>query len=773
MIQDSIHITGACQNNLKDISLSIPKHRWITVTGVSGSGKSTLVYDVIYAQAQKETLESYSTYARRSFPKIGDVDVREICGLSPCIVIDQASFPNTPRSTLGTYTDIYTYLRLLFSRAGDSTLSSADFSFNHAQGACPLCNGLGEALTPDIHKLLDTSKSLNQGAIRHKTWKVGSRYWNIIQAINYFDMDKKLSEFTQEEMDKLLYCEPFVYQNDEPGHVQNFSYEGIVSRMRKRKSDARGLSAVEYDSQFFVNGVCPQCRGVRLNERALGVKIAGGYTIGDCVSMEVQELYGALSRIHGPVEDTLIPIILKRLGNLIHVGMGYLSLDRSACTLSGGEAQKVKLAKALGCSLTDMIYILDEPTAGLHAQDAYKIQDILRSLVDKGNTVLAIEHDRNMIFASDLVIDMGPGAGRQGGEVLFQGKVQDIFSCAASQTAPFLRNGGTPVKQRVRRAVGAIRLEKITAHNVHELDVEIPKGVFTCITGVSGAGKSTVLEALVGRNPKAIVVDQNLVGTTVRGNAATYTKVFDMIRQYFSEETGHDAADFSFNSKGCCDVCKGLGYIVTDMHFIGDIRTPCEVCEGKRYNPIVLSCRVRGRNISDVLDMTAAEAIDFFTPRREIVERLRVLCDVGLDYITLGQPLTTLSGGELQRLKLADRISSQGQIYIFDEPTHGLHFKDTRRLIGVMNRLADAGNTVIVVEHNLDVIAQADWIIDMGPGGGKDGGRIVFQGTPSEILGCAASCTGMCLKRHQDRIRDVRLDSGPATSGAVEDRFVR
>lgn len=749
---DRIQIKDAFQNNLKHISLDINKHQWITVTGVSGSGKSSLVFDVIYAQAQKEFLESLSSYARRNFPKIGDVDVQQISGLSPCIVIDQSSFPNTPRSTVGTYTDIYSYLRLLFSRAGDGMFSAADFSFNNAFGVCPFCNGLGDALAPDLHKLLNFSLSLNEGAIQHKTWKVGSRYWNIIRAINYFDMDKKVRDFTEEEMDKLLYCKPFSYQNDEPGHVQSFSYEGIVSRMIKRKSDSRGLSAADYDSQFFTSGICPECHGVRLRQEVRNVKIGNKYTIGDLVNMEISDLYAALSELHGEVEDVLIPPILRALNNLISVGMSYVTLNRSTHTLSGGEAQKVKLAKALGCSLSDMIYILDEPTAGLHPVDIIKMKNIVRGMVDAGNTVIVIEHNRDMILASDTVIDIGPGAGRNGGTVVFNGDVESFKKNETSVTSQYLRKTLQGFKKSVRSSKGELTLKDINKNNVHHLDINIPKNIMVSITGVAGAGKSTLLDVLIERIQKAIVVDQSAVGATVRGNAATYTKVFDDIRDYFSQKTEFDPSWFSFNSNGSCPNCNGLGYTVTDMHFMGDIRTPCDKCGGKRYKDIVLNQRVNGSNISDVLDMTVSDAIEFFDLQPTIRNKLIALQEVGLEYITLGQPLSTLSGGELQRLKLAGKINNKGNLYIFDEPTHGLHFKDTERLIAMMNRIVDYGNTLIVVEHNMDVVLQSDWIIDMGPVGGKNGGRIVYQGIPSKIIGCSESQTGQYLKNHIDKL---------------------
>ncbi len=744
---DRIVITDAYQNNLNHINLSIDKHQWVTVTGVSGSGKSSLVFDVIYAQAQKEFLESLSSYARRTFPKIGDVDVQEIRGLSPCIIIDQSSFPNTPRSTVGTYTDIYSYLRLLFSRAGDGMFSAADFSFNNAFGVCPICNGLGEALTPDLNILLDFNLSLNEGAIRHKTWKVGSRYWNIIRAIGYFDMDKKLRDYSSEEMEKLLYCKPYVYQNDEPGHVQSFSYEGIISRMIKRKNDSRGLSAADYDTQFFTSGLCPECRGTRLKEEVRNVKIGGQYKIGDLVNMEISDLYTVLSKLHGKVEDVLIPPILKSLSNLISVGLPYITLNRAAHTLSGGEAQKVKLAKALGCSLNDMIYILDEPTAGLHPIDIIKMEKIVRGMVNAGNTVLVIEHNRDMILASDTIIDIGPGAGRNGGTIVFNGSVEDFKVDNTSVTAQCMRQTLKGFKPKVRTAKSFIEFRDINKNNVHHLDVKIPRNTMVCVTGVSGAGKSTLLDVLIERMPKAIVVDQGSVGTTVRGNAATYTKVFDDIREYFSYKTGYDASSFSFNSTGSCPNCNGLGYTVTDMHFMGDIRTPCDKCGGRRYTEIVLKQRVKGANIADVLDMTVSEAIQFFSDQPHIIRKLNMLKDVGLEYITLGQPLSTLSGGELQRLKLAGKISNKGDVYIFDEPTHGLHFKDTERLISMMDHIVSCGNTLIVVEHNMEVVLQSDWIIDMGPYGGKNGGRIVYQGYPQNIVSCSESQTGHYLHK--------------------------
>lgn len=518
--------------------------------------------------------------------------------------------------------------------------------------------------------------------------------------------------------------------------------------MIKRKNDSRGLSVTDYDAQFFTSGLCPECHGTRLKEDVRNVKIGGKYTIGDFVNMEISDLYDTLSELHGDVEDVLIPPILKSLKNLISVGLPYVTLNRAAHTLSGGEAQKVKLAKALGCSLNDMIYILDEPTAGLHPIDIIKMEKIVRGMVDAGNTVLVIEHNRDMILASDTVIDIGPEAGKNGGTVIFNGSVADFREDNTSVTAKYIRQTLKGFKPQVRSPKGYIELHNINRNNVHHLDVNIPKNIMVCITGVSGAGKSTLLDVLIERSPKAIVVDQGAVGATVRGNAATYTKAFDDIRAYFSEKTGFDASSFSFNSTGSCPNCNGLGYTVTDMHFMGDIRTPCDKCGGRRYTDIVLNQKVKGANIADILDMTVTEAIDFFSDQPSIKRKLNMLEEVGLEYITLGQPLSTLSGGELQRLKLAGKITNKGNVYIFDEPTHGLHFKDTERLIAMMNRIANYGNTLIVVEHNMEVVLQSDWIIDMGPFGGKNGGKIVYQGVPKNILSCEDSQTGKYLNNY-------------------------
>lgn len=728
-----IKIRGACQNNLDNIDIDIPKYQWITVCGVSGSGKSSLVYDVIYAQAHHDFLESLNSYARRNFPKMSGVDCSSIQGLSPSIVIDQNTFPNTPRSTVGTYTDIYTHIRLLFSRAGKPQYNASAFSFNGVEGVCECCNGLGESMEVDMSALLDMEKSLNEGAIKHKTWKVNSRYWNIIKAIERFDMDKPIKDFSDEEMELLLYSPPFVYEEKNKKHIQTFSYEGIVNRMKKRMNDERGLSSASYDLQFFTNGKCSKCGGVRLNEKVRNVQLKNGYTIADFVEMEICELYYILSDMHGMVEDFIIPIILQGLKNLIDVGVGYLTLNRSTSTLSGGEAHKVKLARQLGNSLSDMIYILDEPTAGLHARDIDKIIKICREITNKHNTLIVIDHNLQMLKEADYMIDMGPGSGKKGGKIISVGKTKDVLIDENSITSRAIRDFYPKVKRICRKADYYLEIKELNKRNLKGFSVNIPMGIFTTISGVSGSGKSTLLEELMERLPEAIIVGQGNIGQNVRGNIGTYSKVFDKIRKYFSIRTGMDASMFSFNSEGACSCCNGLGYITTDMHFMGDIRSLCEECNGKRYKNNVLEWKIRGKTITDVLDMTVEDAEIWFEGEDDIVTILKNIKDVGLGYITLGQPLNTLSGGEMQRLKLTSKLGGKKGVFLIDEPTKGLHMKDIMSLIHMLNKMVDNGNTVIVVEHNMNIISQSDWIIDLGPEGGKNGGNLMFSGTPLEM----------------------------------------
>lgn len=747
-----IRIRGACQNNLDNISVDIPKYQWVTVCGVSGSGKSSLVHDVIYAQAQHDFLESISSYARKSLPKIANANCESIQALSPSIVIDQNTFPNTPRSTIGTYTDIYTHIRLLFSRAGHPQYSASSFSFNSPEGVCKHCNGLGESMEVNIPALLDLDKSLNEGAIKHKTWKVNSRYWNIIKAIERFDMDKPVGNFSDAEMDLLLYSPAFVYEDRNQKHIQTFSYEGIVSRMKKRLNDERGLSSATYDLQFFTSGKCPVCEGTRVNQRAREVHLQNGCTICDFVEMEITDLYSVVKKMQGTVESHIVPAILKNLRNLMEVGVGYLTLNRSASTLSGGEAHKVKLARQLGNSLSDMIYILDEPTVGLHARDIDKIIAICHEIVKKHNTLIVIDHNPQMVTEADYMIDMGPGSGKSGGKIIAEGETNKVLGNGNSITALAIESLRPIAKRNCRKADEYIRIERLTRRNFQDFSVNIPMGVFTAITGVSGAGKSTLLGALVEMLPEAIIVEQGNIGQNARGNIGTYSKVFDRIRKYYAKETGMDASLFSFNSEGACPCCGGLGYIVTDMHYMGDIRSLCEECCGNRYKNDVLALKVRGRSIKDILDMTIDEAKEWFQNEREIVPGLEDISDVGLGYITIGQPLNTLSGGEMQRLKLSSRLQGKKGVFLIDEPTKGLHIKDIIALINMLNKMVDNGNTVIVVEHNMEIICQSDWIIDLGPEGGRNGGRLLFSGTPYEMYSeNIASYTAEYLRKYIDR----------------------
>ena len=739
----NIRISRARENNLKDVTVEIPRSELTIVTGVSGSGKSSLVFDTLFAEAQREYLASLSTYARRSLPRFRPADVDLIEGLSSCIAVDQQSLSSTPRSTVGTVTEIYAYLRLLYARMGASDeLNPGDFSFNTPSGACPVCMGLGEEVVPDVDELVDWDKSLNEGAIQHHRWKVGSRYWNIVNSTGFFDMDKPLRAFTQEKLNLLLYSEPQTCESDSAGYVQTFTFEGVVTRLTKWMSEKTKDSSGKLE--FFDLVACRECTGARINARARAV-LVNGRSIVDLVTMELWDLLPYIKTIHGPIADAIVPQIARMLDHLVNIGLGYLTLNRSVATLSNGESQKVKLARQLGSALTELIYILDEPTVGLHARDVEHLVTILRQLTAKPNTVIVVEHDESVMRKADYVIDMGPGAGVYGGEVIAQGTPQDIIE-AGTVTGQYL-SGKLQIAGRSsrRKARSYLEVHHARLHNLKDVSVRIPRNVLTCLTGVSGSGKSSLVEVLLKQHPKIVVVDQSPIGTSPRSNPATYVKVFDTIRDEFAEATGQSKSLFSFNSEGGCPVCNGLGYQSIDMHFLGDVRQKCPECQGRRYSSEALQYEYKGKNIAEVLDMTVVEAQEFFD-HAVIEQSLGLLGDVGLGYLRLGQPLDTLSGGEAQRVKLASRLNRKGNVYVLDEPTRGLHSADIACLLNVLDRLVEQQNTVIVIEHNLDVIKNADWIIDLGPEGGKNGGEIIAKGTPETVAQVAQSYTGKYLR---------------------------
>jgi len=738
----NIDVIGAEENNLKHLDISLPRNELIVFTGVSGSGKSSLVFDTIYAAAQAELLETLSTYARQSMPRITSPRVERITGLSPAVAIQQRPLSKSPRSTVGTATDIYSFVRLLFSRIGLPILSASDFSFNTPSGACEVCSGLGMALQINRDALIDWNLSLNQGAIRHRTWKVGSRYWNIIKAVGLFDMDKPISRYSVKELASLLTQPPYQYQNKVPGFVQSFSYEGIASRILKRATDSRG--GKEYDEQFLLEGPCEACGGSRLNARARQVKV-GEKRIVDLLSLDLVRFRVFLEQLEGEIARTIAEPTIKRLRQLEEVGLGYLSLNRSTDTLSGGEAQRIKLARQLGSVFTEMIYVLDEPTQGLHSSDVDMIAKLLRQLAAHENSVLVVEHDRSIMKIADLIVELGPGAGKRGGEIVGIAS-PSAFAQLNTPTGQLLADHEfVPVPRRRRALKRSIRIENAHLHNLADIDVLFYWGVLNCVTGVSGSGKSSLVSEFMRTNPDAVLIDQGGVGSSSRSIVATYVGAFDGIRSEFARETGRDPALFAFNSDGACPQCQGLGFIPFEMHFLGDIRQFCDACAGKRYSEEALKYRYRGRNISEVLHLTIEEAVNVFE-RPDVRERLGLLNDVGLGYLEVGQALGELSGGERQRLKIAEKLSSKGHIYILDEPTRGLHAADVAVLLQVLNRLIESGNTLVVVEHDLDVIKTADWIVDLGPGGGSVGGKVVASGTPEQVAAVSKSLTGAALR---------------------------
>lgn len=741
---DKIKIIGAKENNLKNVSLEIDKHKLNVVTGVSGSGKSSLVFDCIYAMAQTSFYETLSTYVVKNLPKINKPNVERIYNLSPCILIEQKKLGTNPRSTVGTYTEIYTYLRLLYSRIGYPIFDSSYFSFNTVKGACKKCGGLGIALEVDLSKLIDFDLSLNEGAIKHRTWKVDSRYFNIQKSTGYFDMNKKIKDYSKEELDLLLYKEPTTFMNQNEGFVQNWSYEGVVSRLVKRQSDSRGLQINDYDREFFKEAKCSLCDGSRLNENALSVKVHNK-SLKDLLNLEIIDLYEFISTIEEVEANEIIYKMQKDLEKLIDLGVGYLTLNRGIGTLSGGEAQKIKLAKSMNNTLNELIYIMDEPSLGFHSRDVNKIIKSIKNIVANNNTAIVVEHNRQIINSADYIIDIGPESGKNGGEIIYNGNIKGILENLNSLTGKYLKK-----KKEIATTTKTVRefyeVKGISINNIKDLDIKIPLNVLTCITGVSGSGKSSLIKYLIEHDDNLIKIGKENIGLNSRSNVATYTKTFDIIREIFSKENKVPASEFSFNSTGACSNCGGSGIIKMDMHFLGDVKQVCEICHGKRYKKEVLNYVYRNRNINDILEMTVEEAFQFFDDK-EIKDRLEILKNVGLEYLKLGQTLDTLSGGEVQRVNMSKYLIKKGNIYIFDEPTQGLHLRDIEVLKNVMEKMLNNGNTIIVIEHNLDFIIDADYIIDMGPDAGKNGGEIVYEGYLKDIIN-ANTYTSIAIREY-------------------------
>jgi excinuclease UvrABC ATPase subunit len=734
MMQEYIEIRGARENNLKDVTLKIPKRKITIFTGISGSGKSSLVFDTIAAEAQRLLNENFSMFVRNFLPRISQPEADEIKNLSMAVIVDQKPLGGGSHSTVGTVTDIATALRLMFSRFGKPYVGYANmFSFNDPTGMCPNCNGIGQKLSIDMDAAFDMNKSINEGALRLPDYLNDSWGLQIAKNSKLFDNDKKLKDFSPKELDDLYHSK---LVKVDLGNGVGLNFEGVVDKFVRKYIIQYDLKTMSERTQksvgpFITMGPCELCHGARLSQKALACKIKG-YNIADLSSMQVDKLFEVVKEFDTQENHALVKTVLERLSNLVGIGLGYLSLDRMTDTLSGGESQRVKMVKHLNGSLVDVMYIFDEPSVGLHPRDVHRLNELLCKLRDQGNTVIVVEHDPDVIKAADHIVDVGPLAGINGGQVVFEGTYPELLK-ASTLTGEHLKDQ-TPMKQVYRQPSGRLTVEDAHVNNLQHVAVDIPTGVFTVITGVSGSGKSSLIhQVFLKQHPDAIVVDHSAVGTSNRSNPATYIGIMDVIRKAFARANKVDAGLFSFNSKGACDNCKGAGFLTTDLSFLDDAKTPCDVCGGKRFKDEVLSYKYHGKSVTEVLDLTMAEANAFFD-LPEIAQKLQALNDVGLEYLTLGQPLSTLSGGECQRIKLASELHKKGSVYVLDEPTTGLHISDIARLHKLIDRLVEDGNTVITIEHNVDVIRQADWIIDLGPEGGDKGGKIMFEGTPAELL---------------------------------------
>ncbi|MFH9068662.1 ATP-binding cassette domain-containing protein [Streptomyces alboflavus] len=738
-----IQVRGARENNLKDVSLDLPKRRLTVFTGVSGSGKSSLVFATIAAESQRLINETYTAFIQSFMPSVGRPDVDELRNLSAAIVVDQERMGANSRSTVGTATDAYTMLRIIFSRLGVPNIgTSGAFSFNLPDGMCPECEGAGEVSTVDVDQLLDREKSLNEGALTLPYYAVDSWSWQIMVNSGFYDPDKKLKDFTEQEWADLLHKGPVKVKVGSNG----FTYEGLVSKMQ-RTWLAKDRDGLQPHIRAFVDRAvvfrqCPLCEGTRLTQEALSSRI-DGVNIAECSAMQINDLADFVRSIEDPGTAPLLANLLDLLDSLTEIGLGYLSLDRPSGTLSGGEAQRVKMVRHLGSSITDVTYVFDEPTIGLHPHDIQRMNDLLLRLRDKGNTVLVVEHKPEVVAIADHVVDIGPGAGTAGGEICYTGDVAGLRA-SGTLTGRHLDHRAR-LRDTVRTPKGHLAIEGAGAHNLKDVSVDVPLGVLTVVTGVAGSGKSSLIHGYLSGRDGVVVADQSPIRGSRRSNPATYTNLLTPIRNAFAKANGVKAALFSANSEGACPKCNGLGLVYTDLAMMQGVASVCEECQGERFTPEVLTYRFNGKNISEVLGMSIAEAYDFF-PSGQPHTILGRLADVGLGYLRLGQPLNTLSGGERQRLKLAIHMAEKSSTYILDEPTTGLHLADVDKLLALLDRLVDDGNSVIVIEHHQAVMAHADWIIDLGPGGGHDGGEIVFTGTPAELVTGSDTLTARHLR---------------------------
>jgi excinuclease UvrABC ATPase subunit len=769
---DLIRVQGARENNLKDVSVAIPKRRLTVFTGVSGSGKSSLVFGTIAAESQRLINETYSAFVQGFMPTMARPEVDVLDGLTTAIIVDQERMGGSARSTVGTATDANAMLRVLWSRLGKPHVGPSNaFSFNvpsvraagsmtvekgggktekvvftRAGGMCPRCEGMGQVSDLDLTQLYDASKSLNEGALTIPGYSMDGWYGRIFRGCGFFDPDKPIRKFTKKELHDLLHKEPTKIKVD----GINLTYAGLIPQIQKSYL-SKDVDALQPHIRAFVERVatftsCPECGGTRLNEAARSSKI-GTIGIADACAMQISDLAAWVRTLKQPTVAPLLAALQHTLDSFVEIGLGYLSLDRPSGTLSGGEAQRTKMIGHLGSSLTDVTYVFDEPTSGLHPHDIERMNALLRRLRDKGNTVLVVEHKPEVIAIADHVVDLGPGAGAAGGQVVFEGSVEGLRK-SGTLTGRHLSDRAS-LKKSVREPSGTLKVRGASTHNLKKVDVDIPLGVLVVVTGVAGSGKSSLIRGSVCGREGVVAVDQAPIRGSRRSNPATYTDLLDPIRKAFAKANGVKPALFSANSEGACPTCNGAGVIYSDLGMMAGVTTVCEDCEGKRFQASVLKYRLGGRSIAEVLDLSVDDAAAFFgagearTPAAHAI--LQRLADVGLGYVRLGQPLTTLSGGERQRLKLATHMGEEGGIYVLDEPTTGLHLADLRQLLGLLDRLVDAGKSVIVIEHHQAVMAHADWLIDLGPGAGHEGGRVVFEGTPAALVAARSTVTGRHL----------------------------